>query len=134
MNINVDLTQTTLAMADITEPIVLPEDELILNFSSNIYNVKSLIVTVKNSEKKQQYKLKNCEPLDISAFLFGGILQIEISAILKGHVIKTWRIPDIFIKEVEHKFGLIPEIAEINRKFDELYKALKEIKNIIKGE
>jgi hypothetical protein len=138
MNIELKLTQATTAVSKSIETIILPEDSLVFNISTDVYDIKTLVVSAKNGKKEKQFKIIDFKPLDLTEFLIGGVLQLEISAILKGHVIKTWRVPDITIKEVEHFFMVIPEIErlkmEYDAKFREVYKALGEIKNIIKGE
>jgi hypothetical protein len=138
MNIDIKLTQATTAISNTIETIILPEDCLVFNISTDVYDIKTLVVSAKNGKKEKQFKIIDFKPLDLTEFLIGGVLQLEISAILKGHVIKTWRVPDITIKEVEHFFMVIPEIErlkmEYDAKFKEVYKALGEIKNIIKGE
>jgi hypothetical protein len=138
MNIELKLTQATTVVSKSIETIILPEDNLIFNISTDVYDIKTLVVSARNGKKEKQFKVIDFKPLDLTEFLIGGVLQLEISAILKGHVIKTWRVPDITIKEVEHFFMVIPEIErlkmEYNEKFKEVYKALGEIKNIIKGE
>lgn len=136
MNIELKLTQATTAISKSIETIILPEDNLIFNISTDVYDIKTLIITARNGKKEKQFKVIDFKPLDLTEFLIGGILQLEISAILKGHVIKTWRVPDITIKEVEHFFMVIPEIErlkmEYDAKFKEVYSALSEIKKIIK--
>lgn len=136
MNIDVKLTQGSTALCNVIEPLVLPEEELVLNVSTDIYDIKTLVVTVRNGKKQKQFKLIDFKPLDLKEFLFGGIIEIEISAVLKGHVVKSWRVPDITITEIEHFFSVIPEIERLRleyaSKFTEVYSALNEIKNIIK--
>lgn len=95
MNIKLKLTQASTAIGETIETIVLPEDSLVFDISTDVYDIKTLVVTARNGKKEKQFKVIDFKPLDLTEFLIGGVLQLEISAILKGHVVKSWRVPDI---------------------------------------
>ena len=124
MKINISLNGNTQALIDFNEPVVLPESELKLNFNSSIYNLSTLHISARNGEQGKNVKINPGTECDISDLLFPGVIEIEISMLRKGEAVKTWRVQDIHVKEIEHRFEIIPEIAEIRE-------ALKEIKEIL---
>ena len=125
MTIKVSLNGNTRALIDFNEPIVLPENKLVLSFGSDIYNLSTLHVGVKNGEQVMFAKLNPGAEFDITPLLIPGVIEIDISMLKKGEVVKTWRVPDIFVKDINHSFEVTPEIAEIRG-------ALKEITEILK--
>lgn len=125
MKIQLTLNGNTQALVDLQEPLILPEKELVLSFDSDIYNLTTLHVGAKNGEQGMFAKLNPDAEFDITPLLIPGVLEIDISMLKKGEVVKTWRVPDIFVKDINHSFEITPEIAEIMG-------ALKEIKEILK--
>ena len=125
MNLTISLNGNTQALVDLQEPIILPEKELILSFSSDIYNLTTLHVGAKNGEQGMFAKLNPDAEFDITPLLIPGVIEIDISMLKKGEVVKSWRVPDIFIKDINHSFEVTPEIAEIRG-------AIKEITEILK--
>ena len=125
MKLKVTLNGNTQALVDLHEPIVLPENELVLSFGSDIYNLSTLHVGARNGEQEMFAKLNPGAEFDITPLLIPGVLEIDVSMLKKGEAVKTWRVPDIFIKDINHRFEITPEIAEIRG-------ALKEITEILK--
>ena len=136
MIIDIELNKVSVAASNIAAPIILPEDTLIINFKSDIYNIKTLLVTIKFNGKTKEYKLENNYSIDISDIVKGGVLEIEASAILKGIAIKRWRVPDIIFKESDHNLEAIPELVKLKEDFTaeikKIHSALAEINKIIK--
>lgn len=125
MKLTLTLNGNTQALVDLQEPIVLPENELVLSFDSDIYNLTTLHVGARNGEQGMFAKLNPGAEFDITPLLIPGVIEIDISMLKKGEVVKTWRAPDIFVKDINHTFEITPEIAEIRG-------ALKEITEILK--
>lgn len=137
MKITITLNGSGCALCDINEPILLPEN-VELNFNSNVYKLSNLVllITAKNGDVKKQYKAsdKNNYTIDITELAFVGAIDIEISACVKGQAVKNWRVPSLFIKEIDHKFELIPEIEELKKALNLQANAIKEIMNIIENQ
>ena len=126
---NIELTAHNLVGLDLKE-ILLPEQELNLKFSSSLYNLDVLLVTVKNGEKKVKKKLVFPFEIDISELLFAGTIEAEISLISNNEAVKTWRLQPLHIKEIEHQFKEIPELVRLNGAILEMNEKLKR-NNII---
>jgi hypothetical protein len=135
MNVNINLDYPSLALVDAEEITILPEENLIVNFSSTMYDIKSLVISARNNNTKIEVKTEE-KTIDLSDLLFGGRIEIEVSATLRGRTVKTWRVPDIILVEAPHGFDVIPEIEAIKKEFNEeiskIKKALAEIKLLIK--
>ncbi len=133
----ITLNSSKCALCDLTEPVVLPES-LEITFVSNVYKLSNLalVVTVKNGKEKKQYKahFENDYTIDISEMLKMGVIDIEISACIRGNSVKEWRVPSIFIKEIEHNFELIPEIEELKSKLNLQANAISELKKLIENQ
>lgn len=133
----VTLNGSTCALCDLKEPILMP-DTLEVTFTSNVYKMANLvlIVTAKNGDAKRQYKAsaKNDYTIDLTELLTLGAIDIEVSACIKGEAVKNWRVPSIFVKEIEHKFELIPEVEELRNALKLQAKAIKEITEIIENQ
>lgn len=121
-------------MCDLQEPVLLPET-LKVEFASNVYKLSNLVllVTAKNGNIKKQYKVsdKNDYTIDLTELLHIGAIDLEISACVKSEPVKNWRVPSIFVKEINHQFALIPEIEQLKAQLKLQATAIKEIKSII---
>jgi hypothetical protein len=126
------LNGNTQAEVDPQEPLLLPLDKLELEFCSNVYRLNTLIVTVKNEEKKEQFKVKAPFKLDISSFIKCGTIDINISMSIHTTVVKEWVVPTLYLKEVEHQFILTPEIAKLREDISDLKKAVRELTDLLK--
>ena len=130
----VTLNSSSCALCDLKEPILLPE-KLEVVFGSTVYMMSnlSLVITVKNGDKQKQFKAHkgNDFTIDITEMLTMGEIDMEISACVRGESVKNWRVPNIIIREIEHKFALIPEIEELKATINLQANAIKELKNII---
>lgn len=134
MKTTVTLNGSTCALCDLKEPILLP-DTLEVIFASDVYKLSNLVllITAKNGDMKKQYKAseKNNFTIDLTDLLHIGAIDLEISACVKAEAVKSWRVPSIYIKEINHQFALIPEIEELKAKIKLMSTALKDIKNYI---
>jgi hypothetical protein len=130
---NIFLNGNTLAETDIKEALVLPLDSLKLAFSSSVYRLSPLIVGVYDGEKTKQYKIKAPFELDLSEFIKPGAIEITVSMTINTTVVKEWRVPTIYIKQIEQSFVATDEIIELREKLTETRKALSELTEILKN-
>lgn len=137
MKTTITLNGSSCALCDLTEPILLP-DTLEVAFKSQVYKLSNLVllITVRNGDIKKQYKAmdKNNYTIDLTELLTIGTIDLEISACVKGQAVKNWRVPSIFVKEIDHKFELIPEIEELKAQLKLQANAITELKNIIENQ
>lgn len=137
MKVNVQLGSNSLAKSSLDEPIILPEKELELCFESDIYQLENikLMVTIRNRMTGDQNQFKTDVEqghiVDISEALECGELEVEISSyIIDGSTTKTWRIPNIVLRQVDAQFEIIPELEELRRAFGEI-KTILEKNNLL---
>ena len=125
MKIQANLNGNLQANIDLKEPVILPENELKIICNSDIYNISTLLLYAKNGEKEIKVKFKPSREVDLSELLFPGIIEIEISMLVKSEVVKTWRVQDIIVKDIHPQYEIIPEIAEIKEAMKEVYEVFK---------
>lgn len=137
MKITITLNGSSCALSNLQEPILLPET-LEVEFISQVYKMANLVllITAKNGDMKKQYKAsdKNNYTIDLTELLTIGAIELEISACVKGQAVKNWRVPSFFVKEIEHKFELIPEIEELKKALNLQAKSIQEIMKIIENQ
>lgn len=126
----ITLNTGSLAMFDSNEPFVLP-DTLDIEIISPIYRLESVAISVRNNGETKKYTLKQ-KPFNLNLKdLKAGRLELEISALVNGEPVKSWRVPDIILKEVNHTFEAIPEIEAIKRELTTLKQGIAEILKLI---
>jgi hypothetical protein len=117
-----ELTKSNLARLVNSEPFLLPDKELIFDFSHSGYNLLSAFITLKNNDLVEKYKL--IKPFNVpEKFLFAGILNAQIDMYSNGEKVKTWTCAPIKIKETETgNFELIDLLADTvsKKEFEEL--------------
>ena len=59
LKIKVNLGAITLATMDLAEPVILPENELVLAFESDVYRLGELLLSVRNVSQGKQYKIRS---------------------------------------------------------------------------
>lgn len=122
---NIELSANTLVGTEIKQ-ILLPENSLKLKFNSNLYRLSTLLVSARNGNKEIKKKLEKPFEIDLTELLFPGRIECEISLIEKCEAVKTWRMQDVIVKEINHKYEPIPEIEELKGAVKEIVKILKE--------
>ena len=125
------LDGNTLARLDYNEPFLLPINELELEFSSETYRLNTLIVSVRKDGNVEQFKVKSPYKLDISKFIATGSIDISVSMTIHTTVVKEWRVPTLYFKEVTPTFEVTPEIAYLQEQITNNQKALAELKEIL---
>lgn len=103
------------------EPFLLVEnDYLQLKFSSECYNIKGLVVILRNGKKQGKFRLEN-EVFEIpKEFLFGGELQIQLNYLVNGETVKSWDCYPILIKEVENGYEMDETLNILEKKVEDL--------------
>ena len=112
--------------------IPLPET-ISLDFSSIVYPLDSLIVTVRNGSLKKSFKPRG-KSIDISEFCsHAGSVEIESSLTVNCEVVKTWRIEPLILCEIEHTFMAIPEIEAIKDEIALIKSAINDLVTLFKN-
>lgn len=125
------LDGNTQARLDYNEPFLLPINELELEFSSETYRLNTLIVSVRKGEKVEQFKVKAPYKLDISKFIETGSIDIAVSMTIHTTVVKEWRVPTLYFKEVTPTFEVTPEIAKLQEQIADNQRAITELREIL---
>ncbi len=129
----INLEANTQARLDNNEPFLLPINEFKLEFTSNTYRLKQLLVSVRKDDKAKQFKVKEPYILDLSEFIGVGALDIEIAMTVHTTVIKTWNVPTLYFKQVEPTFEVTPEIARLQEQINNNKKAIAELTQLLKN-
>lgn len=131
MQKQITLNAGSMARLEKNEPFVLP-DTLEIEFNSTVYRLNTLAITAKNGDATEKFKLtQKPYKIELKDVLKAGRVELEISSLVLGEVVKSWRVPDIIIKEVEHTFEAIPEIEELKNEINTLKKAIADILKLI---
>lgn len=124
MTLNINLSGNTLCGIDCPE-ILLPEQEMKLKFNSEVYCINLLHISARNGDKVVEVKLKRPFEIDLSELLFPGTIECDISMVCGTEVVKTWRLQDLYIKDINHRYEVVPELEILKG-------AIKEISEILK--
>ena len=119
--------------ARITDTVILPEEEVILSFTSAIYSLGELLISVKKDNVVKKYKTKD-KLVDISEFCTSaGCVDIEVSLMVGSDAVKDWRVEPLLIKEINHSFAPIPEIEQMREELATMKSAIKELRTIVEN-
>jgi hypothetical protein len=119
------------ATLDIKEPIILP-NAVEIEFKSNYYKLNTLAVTAKNGDIQERHVLDKAPyKIALKDVVRVGRIELEISNVISGEIVKSWRVPDIILKEINHQFEVIPEIEELKSEISKIKQALTEILKLI---
>ena len=124
MTLDINLSANSLCGIDCPD-ILLPENGLMLKFNSEVYCINLLHISARNGDKVVEVKLKRPFELDLSELLFPGIIECDISMVCGSEVVKTWRLQDLYIKDINHRYEVVPELEILKG-------AIKEISEILK--
>ena len=117
--------RTVLNIAE--EPLILPENELKLIFTSRHYTGLNLKIFARINGKTTAYNASANEVVDLTRILQAGVLEIEIKHFVKGEMVKRWEISPIIIKEEVPSFVLREMLGELEARVEELEKQHKPI-------
>ena len=83
--------------------IVLPNENMKLLFTSKTYTNLTLKVFCRINGKVTVYNVTDGQVLDITELLKAGTLELEITHLIKGKVVKRWEVhPVVIIEETPH--------------------------------
>lgn len=124
MLINVNLTSKNLATLGESK-MLLPEDEILIQFTSDVYKLGTLIITAKNETERKTYKTIG-EPIDITPLCKkAGAVEMEISHIIRFEVANSWRTEPLILVETNHSFEAIPSIQAMRTELNTFEKLIK---------
>lgn len=127
----ITLNAGSCAMLDAFEPIILP-NEVEIEFNSSHYKLNTLAITAKNGDIKEKFVLDKAPyKIALKEVLRAGRVELEISNVIAGEIVKSWRVPDIILKEINHQFEVIPEIEELKTELAKVKQGIAEIFNMI---
>lgn len=110
--------------------ILLPED-VSLEFLSDTYDLKNLLVTIRKGNEERQYKPKG-KPIDISDLCkTAGLVEIEASLIANLQPVKTWRVESLLLVEVKGGFEAIPEIEVLREEINLVKSAIRDLVKVV---
>jgi hypothetical protein len=125
MDIIVNLEYNRTAMVEGEHEIMLPED-LRAVFKSTSYKLSELVVNVRNGKKVDQVKVKD-GILDLTPFLFGGLLEMEAALIVRGKTVKKWSVTPIILNETDKGFEVFDIITDLLNRVADLERKTKVI-------
>ena len=132
MIINVKLTSNNLVTLGESK-ILLPEDEVLIQFTSDVYKLGTLIVSVRNGTNRKTYKTMGT-PIDITPLCkYAGAIEIQISHIIKFEPVKSWRTEPLILIETDHGFEAIPQIEALKSDFNTFTEAVRSELTTIKS-
>ena len=101
----VKLNNAHIVRLGISEPFIVPEN-LVLEFES-VYSLDKLCVEVRQNDKKEKF-ITYKKVVDISDFTKqAGNIEIFVSLICNGEVVKSWELEPIVVKEVDGDFKIL---------------------------
>lgn len=121
---NIELLYYKTARAE-REEIALPED-LVVTFTSPSYALTELVVNVRNGKKEEQIKTKNAT-VDLSAFCFAGILDMEVFLIVRGKPVKKWVVAPLVLNETDRGFEEFDAITDLQNRVADLERKTRVI-------
>lgn len=132
MLINVNLTSKNLATLGESK-MLLPEYEVLIQFTSNVYKLGTLIVTVRNGNNCKLYKTIG-EPINITPLCQkAGAIEMHIEQIIKFETVKSWTAEPLILVETDHGFEAIPEIQVIKNDLKTFKQSVTNELNTIKS-
>ena len=104
-----------LRLEGLDESIVLPES-LSLEIRSVIYGTDEMIIEIRNGRKTEKRKVKGAQPIDLSAFLYAGKIEMNVSLVARGHIVKKWSVVPLVIYETDGGFDAFDEINDLSNR------------------
>ena len=104
-----------LRLEGVDESIVLPES-LSLEIYSLIYGTDEMIIEIRNGRKTEKRKVKGAQPIDLSAFLYAGKIEMNVSLVACGQIVKKWSVVPLVIYETDGGFDAFDEINDLSNR------------------
>ena len=132
MILSVNLTAKTFAsLAE--NKILLPEKEVLVQFSSTVYKLGTLIVTVRNGNDCKRYKTIG-EPINITPLCQkAGAIEMHIEQVIRFETVKSWTTEQLILVETDHGFEAIPEIQVIKNDLKAFKQSVTNELNTVKS-
>ena len=126
MKIKLGLDYSRLAKFPLKE-LLVPEEEVILEFVSDTYVLGTLAITVRNSEEERKYKTSGT-PIDVTELCRkAGFIEAEIDMTVNCKSVKKWRTDKLLLREIEHGFEAVPELEAIKEDVKTLKAAIRDL-------
>ena len=130
MIINIDLKSKKLV--EIGERKILLPENVCLQFTSSVYRLGTLIVSVSNGNEVKKYKATG-EPIDITPLCKqAGEVKIEVSHVIDCTPVQTWHVESLLLCEINHELQAIPEIEALKAEIEKMKAALRELAQLVK--
>lgn len=120
MTREIDLTIIPVAKTGIEGAVVLP-DALAFTFNS-AYDIRELLIVARNGDKVEKAISTDRTYTVPPSLLHAGTLEISVSLIHHGEVIKHWSIEPILIKEIDSDFTAFAAFEEMQEQIAELFR------------
>ena len=104
-----------LRLQGVDESIVIPES-LSLEIHSLIYGTDEMIVEIRNGRKTEKRKVNGAQPIDLSAFLYAGKIEMNVSLVARGQIVKKWSVVPMVIYETDGGFDAFDEINDLSNR------------------
>ena len=116
----IDLTHCPVARAGLDGAVVLP-DTLNIVFASE-YALPELLIVARNGNKIEKTKTTDGTYTVPASLLFAGTIEITVSLISRGEVVKRWSVEPILIKEIDGDFTAYAAFEEMQAQIAELFR------------
>lgn len=120
MTRTIDLTHCPVARVGIDGGVVLP-DTLDLIFTSE-YALPELLIVARNGDKTEKTKTTDGTYTVPASLLFAGTIEISVSLIARGEVVKRWNLEPILIKEIDGDFTAYAAFETMQAQIAELFR------------
>lgn len=120
MTRTIDLTHCPVARVGIDGGVVLP-DTLDLIFTSE-YALPELLIVARNGDKTEKTKTTDGTYTVPASLLFAGTIEISVTLIARGEVVKKWNLEPILIKEIDGDFTAYAAFETMQAQIAELFR------------
>ena len=120
MTRTIDLTHCPVARVGIDGGVVLP-DTLDLIFTSE-YALPELLIVARNGDKTEKTKTTDGTYTVPASLLFVGTIEISVTLIARGEVVKKWNLEPILIKEIDGDFTAYAAFETMQAQIAELFR------------
>lgn len=114
------LTHCPVARAGLDGAVVLP-DTLNIVFASE-YALPELLIVARNGDKTEKAKTTDGTYTVPASLLFAGTIEISVSLIARGEVVKRWNLEPILIKEIDGDFTAYAAFETMQAQIAELFR------------
>lgn len=120
MTRTIDLTHCPVARVGIDGGVVLP-DTLDFVFTSE-YALPELLIVARNGDKTEKAKTTDGTYTVPASLLFAGTIEISVTLIARGEVVKKWNLEPILIKEIDGDFTAYAAFETMQAQIAELFR------------